>query len=392
MDTNDYLHRAWAYINLDNLIYNLNSLSSFIDLSKTSIMAVVKANAYGHEDVVISKCLQDNGIHYFAVSNIDEAIKLRKNGIKGEILILGYTPPELASEISSFNLVQTIVSLNFAQQLSHHSKKNNVSVRCHIAIDTGMGRIGLPLQNESDMSQSIDEIIRISGMNNIIVEGIFTHFTSADSPSKTDLELTHTQANLFFELCDYVESKGISLKHRHCLNSAASIYSYDNRSTLSRLGIVLYGLKPDSSRILPAPLKPVMQIKSIISCLKTVPPGYSVSYGRTFHTSQKTIIATIPIGYADGIPRLLSNNGYISINGQKAPIIGRICMDQLMVDVTSIDSISENSSLFNSPCSPSFSSILCKTTPSSGESKSGSRIERIRHFNAVFVISLLTLK
>lgn len=339
----DYLKRAWAEINLDNLIYNLNELKQRVNGNCTQIVGVVKANAYGHDDKNISLCMEAEGISFFAVSNIKEAINLRNYGIKGEILVLGYTPPTYAQELFRYDIIQAVVSEEYAKELSESAKKSGVVVKVHVGVDTGMGRIGLIAKGEDSCNKSAETIREIADLPNISVDGLFTHFAVADSLQSDDSDYTNKQITCFFRVCDLVRKMGISIRHTHCLNSAGGLIHYDPRSTLVRFGIVLYGLLPDRGLALPITVKPVLSLKSVVSCIRKLTAGSYISYGRTYITDCDRLIATVPIGYADGYVRSLSGKAHVIVSGKKAPIVGRICMDQLMVDVTDIADVSEGS-------------------------------------------------
>lgn len=338
-----FLKRAWAEIYLDRLEHNLNAARSCIDLSKTQPVCVVKANAYGHDDEHIVPFLEELGVRFFAVSNIKEAEKLRKSGVSSEILILGHTPCEYACRLAELNIIQTAVSEEYAVKLSAAAEAENVMVKVHIAADTGMGRIGICAYDESSCMDAAEAVLRISRLKGIVTDGIFTHFSCADSYAESDIAYTKNQKDCFFELCDMIREKGVILRHTHCLNSAGSIFHYDDRSTLARLGITLYGLKPDTSLNMPFMTQPVMELKAAVSHVKKMDAGHFISYGRTYRTEGERMIATVPIGYADGYSRCLSGKAHVLINGKKAPIAGRICMDQLMADVTDIEDVHEGS-------------------------------------------------
>lgn len=325
-----YLKRAWAEISLAKLRKNVEIIRN-LNSDTTEIMAVVKADAYGHGDAHIVHCLaNDCDIRYFAVSNLDEAIAVRNYAPNAEILILGYTPPEYAHEISMYNIIQGVVSTDYAKALV---KNTQIPIRCHVKIDTGMGRIGL----KHDTPQSCaDEIAEMMKMEKLSVEGIYTHFAVADSDSADNIAYTDKQEKFITDTYDTLVSKGITLKHLHFMNSAATCYRNTSRSTLSRAGIILYGLHPDISLDIPEGLEPLMELKAVISHVKTVKEGDCISYGRTFTAERKMRIATVTIGYADGYSRLLSSKGEILVHGKRCRIVGRVCMDQLMIDVTDV--------------------------------------------------------
>ncbi|MGN1196014.1 MAG: alanine racemase [Acetatifactor sp.] len=330
---NQMERRSWIEIDLDQIKQNYfiykNSLQS-----DAEIMAVIKADAYGHGDAHIARWLSEQGCRLFAVSNIDEAVGLRNAGIKGEILILGYTSPKYAKTLSYLDLSQAIVSEEYAEALSQTGQR----VKCQFAIDTGMNRIGL----DGDNTSSCEEIIR-KYSDSLIVEGLFTHLCVADTESEDAKEFTYGQIRKFKAVADAVAD--LKLPYVHCCNSAGGLYYLKNNSEFEvigkivRLGIVLYGLKPDADNQLPDGVRPAMTWKSVVSMVKNVHPGETIGYGRTFMVKKEMKVATVTTGYADGLNRLLSNKGFVMINGCKAPIVGRICMDQTLVDVTEIPEV-----------------------------------------------------
>lgn len=316
--------RSWVEINLSTLYNNLRIYLSKLPVS-TQIMAVVKADAYGHGDQTVAKFLSDNGVRLFAVSNIDEAIHIRTAGVKGEILILGYTPIERASDLIEYDVTQTLLSEEYAEKLT----RTGFPVKCQFAIDTGMRRIGLNADNPEYCERVIREYYY---KLNLI--GLFTHLCVADNPDQN--EFTTKQISLFEEIAARVSDLNLSC---HCMNSAGGLWHRSNSSCFARLGIILYGLKPDNLNVLPEGIRPALSWKSVVSMVKSVRPGDTIGYGRSYVVDHPMIIATIPTGYADGYPRLLSNKGFVLINGKKAPVVGRICMDQMMVDVTDIPNV-----------------------------------------------------
>ena len=325
-----YLKRAWAEVSLTKLRNNVEVIKS-LNSGETEVMAVVKADAYGHGDEHIVRCLaEDCGIRYFAVSNLDEAIAVRKFAPAAEILILGYTPPEYAHEIAMYNIIQGVVSTEYAEALVKNSAE---PIRCHIKIDTGMGRIGLKHDTPAECA---DEIAEMMKMEKLSVEGIYTHFAVADSDDPDNVAYTDMQQKFILDTYDELAGRGIKLRHCHFMNSAATCYRNTSRSTLSRAGIILYGLHPDISLDIPAGLEPVMELKAVISHVKTVKKGDCISYGRTFAADREMRIATVTIGYADGYSRQLSGKGEILVHGKRCRIVGRVCMDQLMMDVTDV--------------------------------------------------------
>lgn len=328
--TNRFLRRAYAEIHLDRARRNIEKIKSLLP-EKTKLMAVVKANAYGHDDETMSNLFSSVGIENFAVSNIHEAEKLRSYGIKGDILILGYTSPEYSEELSRFDIINTAVSYDHAKALSENAES---PVRIHIKLDTGMGRIGL--KNDSPI-KTADEIEKICALPNIKVEGMFTHYAVADSDDEDDISYTESQRDFILAVSDELRKRGIEIPAVHFLNSAGGTYYPDERSAFARFGVMLYGLMPNFKKSLPFELEPVMELKAEVSYVKEIKAGEYLSYGRTFRAPRDMKVATVTIGYADGYSRLLSNKAEAIVNGKRAKVVGRVCMDQLMLDVTDID-------------------------------------------------------
>ncbi len=293
------LNRAWAEISLDNIAYNIREIRK-ITSKNAEIMGVVKADAYGHGVMEVAKTLLENGASRFAVSMLDEAIQLRRAGIDVPILILGYTDPIRASEIIEYDVTQSVFSHDLAQALSDEAVKQGRKVKIHIKIDTGMSRIGF-LPGYS----AVKNVVEISRLPNIIIEGLFTHFATADEKNR---EYTYTQFERFMSICCELQRIGIHIPVKHCANSAAIIEYPEMHLDMVRPGIILYGMYPsdevDKSKI---DLKPAMTLKANVIMVKEVEKNTSISYGRIFTTDRTSKIATIPIGYADGFNRMLSN-------------------------------------------------------------------------------------
>lgn len=334
----DFLRRTWAQINLDALDNNITQIKSVIDPS-AKLCAVVKADCYGHGYEYTAQQMQESGADWFAVSNLAEALQLRKAGIDRPVLILGYTPPDKVRELVYNDISQAVYSLSYAEALSENAALYGVTVNAHIKVDTGMSRIGFLYHDSVEDYPVIDEIEKVCSLPGINPEGIFTHFSSADC---ADGELfTRLQYDLFLSACDRLAARGIYFEIRHCSNSAGILSYREMNFDMVRAGIILYGLYPSSAVERPVKLLPVMELKTVISMLKTVPAGTPVSYGRTFTAEHEMRIATVPIGYADGYPRRLSNKMSMLVNGHRAPVIGNVCMDQTMLDVTGIDNVFE---------------------------------------------------
>ena len=324
--------RAAAYINLDNAIYNMESMHN--NLSKdTKMMAVIKTNGYGHGAVELAKKLTCLPYLYgFAVATAEEAIELRDNGITKPILILGYVFEDDYELLIKNDVSFAVFMLSQAEAINDVANRLNKEASIHIKVDTGMGRIGFNLSDEA-----IKEVAKINELENIKIDGIFTHFAKADM---TDHEPTYRQIENFKGFIERCEKEGISFPIKHCSNSAGIIDFKDANFDMVRAGITLYGLWPSdevSKNIID--LKPLMSLKSHIAYIKNVDKGTAISYGGTYVTDEERRIATIPVGYGDGYPRSLSNKGFVLIRGKKAPIVGRVCMDQFMVDVTNIPDV-----------------------------------------------------
>lgn len=322
---------AWVEINLDNLAHNMKEVRR---LAKPDalVTAVIKADGYGHGATKIAKTLLENGADRFAVAVIDEAIELRNAEVSVPILVLGYTSPQRAEEVLQYNIEQTVYSLEVAEALSKEASRVNKIAKIHIKIDSGMGRIGL----QSNM-ETIEIIKKIHNMPNIVIEGIFTHFAVADEVDKT---YTNSQFEKFSWVCNELEKVGIHIKLKHCGNSATIIDLPQMHENMVRAGIILYGLAPSNDvELQKLALRQVMSLKARVTHVKEISEGQSVSYGRRFIASKPSKIASLPLGYADGYTRLLSGKAEALIKGIRVPVIGRICMDQCMIEVTGIEDV-----------------------------------------------------
>ncbi len=320
-------YRTCAEIDLNAVEFNFNSVKNKIG-GKAKILAVVKADAYGHGSVEIAKLLDDK-CDFFGVACIEEAVELKENGIKKPVLILGRVFPWDYETVCKYDIRIPIFSYEDALALSDESVKQGKNTPFHFCVDTGMSRIGFQV-TESDA----DICKKISELPGIYAEGIFSHFATADS---YDLTRAKAQRERFKTFCAMLEERGINVPIKH-LNNSAGIMNFDEYFDMCRMGIITYGLYP-SNEVDPCllPIKPVLTWKASISHVKELEKGREISYGATYTTDETRKIATIPVGYADGYPRCLSNIGRVLINGQYAPITGRVCMDQFMVDVTGID-------------------------------------------------------
>ncbi len=328
----DYLKRTWADISLDNLQHNYTQLRSKLP-SDCRFLGVVKADAYGHGAVPISRYLTDLGAEYLAVSNIEEAVQLRHGGIRGPILILGYTPAKYAQDLAKLGLRQEIHSLEYARQLQEQLRGSNRRLRVHLKLDTGMSRLGFFAYN---CEKTVDEIAEISRMEHLLIEGIFTHFPVADSIDGADENFTRTQFERFTAMLSALKGAGVEPQIRHCCNSGASILYPEYAMDMIRPGIATYGILPTEDLRGKINLKPVMQLRSTIFQIRDFDPLITVSYGRTYTTEDPTRIAVVGIGYADGLSRSFSGSLSFLLHGKRVPQIGRICMDMCMVDISRV--------------------------------------------------------
>ncbi|MGB9808731.1 MAG: alanine racemase [Caldanaerobacter sp.] len=319
-----------AEVYLDNLIHNFNEIKKTVG-NGVRVMPVVKANAYGHGSYYVAKVLVENGADYLAVATVDEALELRERGITVPILVLGYTPLEQAGEAIEKQIVFTVFDLKYVKELETRALKRDKKVKVHVKIDTGMGRIGY-----TDIDLAVEEISEMKRLKGVELEGIFSHFATADEKDK---EYAKEQFEKFKKVLEKLEERGIKIPLKHIANSGAITDLKHTYLDMVRPGITLYGSYPSDDVNKTLDLKPVMNFKTKIVYLKEVPENTSVSYGRTFITKRRSKIATLPVGYADGLNRLLSNNHRVIVRGKFAPIVGRICMDQTMIDVTDIEGV-----------------------------------------------------
>lgn len=324
----NFLHRTWAQIDHDALTHNFNLIRR---AAGTKVMSVVKADGYGHGAVQVARTLAAAGTDWLAVSNIEEALQLRRADLTLPILILGSTPAEYAGMLSQHGITQTVYCAQYAAALSAEAEKAGVKVDAHIKLDTGMGRIGFDANSDEGLQQAADAC-KLPGLR---IKGAFTHFASSDKDGDTDGSYTAAQFELFKSAVDELKRQGARLEICHCSNSAATLTLPHAAMDMVRAGIILYGLMP-SGEVFAEGFKPVMTLCSAVSMVKTLKKGQSVSYGRTFTAPEDMTVATLPIGYADGYIRGYTGSRVL-INGSYATVIGRVCMDQLMIDVTHLD-------------------------------------------------------
>lgn len=325
--------RTWAEIDLSNLEHNYRALRAMLP-QDCRFLGVVKADAYGHGAVPVARKLEKLGAEYLAVACLDEALELRQAGIKAPILILGYTPVERAAALLEENITQTVYDLAMAKTLSRLAEQAGKPLKIHVKADTGMSRLGW-LCDQSHLSETVEVICQICALPGLEAEGIYTHFANADG----DEDYTMLQFTRFLDLLEALKARGVTFAIRHCAASAAVLNYPCTYLDMVRPGIALYGHYPDPScEGLDGPgLRPVMSLKTRVASVKTLPEGTPVSYGCTHVLERETRLAALTIGYADGLPRLASDRWQVVIHGQRAPIVGRVCMDMCMVDVTGLD-------------------------------------------------------
>lgn len=336
-----YYH-VWAEINLDALKFNTEQILKLIPAEK--IIAVVKANAYGHGAKMVAKELYNMGIKRFAVSNVYEALDLRFAKTKGEILLFGNTDVNSVLDLARNDITACIYDLECAKRLSKAATDAGVTLKCHIKLDTGMGRLGFDCRQGSDTKTLRENIKKVFALRGLNITGGFTHFATADRDNDEGAVFKKQQYALFTSASEILRQIaadcGKGELELHCSNSAATLLdSVSEPSDLYRAGIILYGLTPSKDLNLPIPLKPIMTVKAKVTQVKNIKRGDSISYGKTFTAKKDMKIATISIGYADGYMRGLSGKGQMLIGNTLAPIVGRVCMDQTMLDVTDLDGV-----------------------------------------------------
>lgn len=321
---------CWAEIDLDALVHNFHRIEERAGQAK--VCAVVKADAYGHGDGMVARTLAEAGAAWFAVSSLAEARHLRRGGVTQPILILGMTRPEWAAALAEGGITQAVYSPEYARALSQAAEAAGVTVECHLKIDTGMGRIGFGARR--DLEGTVSALLECRGLPGLSVTGAFQHFSVADSPEEGDRRYTEEQYALFRRVVERLEAAG-PLSVVHCSNSAGLTGHPEWSCGMVRAGIILYGQDPSDSLRFPG-LRPVMTVKTVVSQVKDLAPGDCVGYGRTYTADRPLRAATICCGYADGYPRSLSNLGTASLHGKPAPVIGRVSMDQIVVDASAI--------------------------------------------------------
>lgn len=319
---------VWAEIDLKAIEHNLNEVKKLLKPT-TKIMAIVKANAYGHGAVQVAERAVKAGAEYLGVALLQEAIELREHGITTPILILGYTWEQDYHLLVQYQITQAIYQVKQAELLNEVARSQGIKAKVHVKIDTGMSRLGFSVK------ESVEAIEKIAKLSHVEIEGLFSHLAMSDARDKS---YTYLQLERFVTVCQKLEAAGLKFKYKHLANSGGVIDLPETHFDLVRPGIILYGLYPsvevDHTKI---KLKQAMTLKTQISYVKEVPEGTSISYGCTYTTASKAKIATLPLGYADGYTRLLSNRAMVLVDGKRVPVVGKICMDQCMVDVTEVE-------------------------------------------------------
>ncbi len=320
---------VWATVDLDAIAHNVAVIKRHVG-DRVSVMAVVKANAYGHGAEPVARAALESGASWLAVNRLGEGITLRRAGIDAPILVMGYTPPAGAATAVAHDLRLTVTSLPLAQALSEVATQGGKNLPIHVKLDTGMGRLGL-LPDEV-----LSFVCALGQLPNLELEGLFTHFAVADLADK---DYTHQQFAVYLEVVAGLEREGIRIPIRHVANSAATLELPEMHLDAVRLGIAMYGLHPSGEAEPALALRPALTLKSRVGRVRTLPAGSSISYGRTFVTERPTPMALVPVGYGDGYIRLNSNRGAVLIHGQRAPIRGRVCMDQFVVEISGIKDV-----------------------------------------------------
>jgi alanine racemase len=317
---------VWAEVNLKALKRNYERIKTY---TKSEIMPIVKADAYGHGALPIVKALMELGAHRFGVALLEEALEIKRAFPSAQVMTIGYMSTDFAHIIVEEDIISGIYQYAQAESLSKAASVQGKNATIHLKIDTGMGRIGF-------REDTFEEILRIAKLPNLYIEGIYTHFATSD---QLDLDFAHEQLQLFLSVCERLELQGIHIPIKHAANSAAILQFPEAHLDLVRPGIILYGLPPSHQVGGNQGFEPVMAWKARIAHIKEIKAGETVSYGRTFRAAYPTRVATVPVGYADGLHRALSNRGEMIVKGRRTTIIGRVCMDQTMLDITKISGI-----------------------------------------------------
>jgi alanine racemase len=320
---------VWSEIDLNKIRHNYNLIKQRVG-SSVKILAVVKAEAYGHGMIAVSKVLAKEGVDCLGVARVKEAVRLRKAGINQPVLLFGAILPGEIKSILNYDLTPTVYTLELAKALDKEARVKGINVKVHLKVDTGMGRVGVWHEQAPELARAVYKL------ENIKLEGLYTHFPSADEKDKS---FSYEQIARFKTLIDKLEKEGFSIPYKHVANSAGILDIESSYLNLVRPGLMLYGIYPSKYVSRTLDLKPVLSLKTKVSYLKSTPPGRSISYGRDYVTTRSTVIATLPIGYGDGYSHLLSNRSRVLIKGKGVPVVGRVCMDQMMVDVGDLEDV-----------------------------------------------------
>ena len=322
-------NRTWAEVDIDNILHNVRVIKDTLT-GNSKIIAVVKADAYGHGAVAVAKALEKE-TDMFALSSIDEVVQLRNAGVRGDMLILGYTPSQFAKVLQNEKITQTVFSYDYIKDIYDSLDGKGDKLKVHVKLDTGMSRLGFAVQNDEMRKKTVEELFRAVNefSDRLDFEGIFTHFAVSDEPEQ---DFTDIQFYRYIKTVEELEEKGVHFSIHHVCNSAAVINYPQYHLDRCRPGIILFGMLPDK-HTRDIGLRPALSLKAVVSQTRTIEEGMTVSYGRKFTAAKKTTLATLPIGYADGYSRLLSDNGEV------LKIVGRICMDQCMIDVSDIPDV-----------------------------------------------------
>lgn len=327
----EFEKHCWAEVDLDALTHNFTRIAAHA--APAGVCAVVKAGAYGHADSAVCRALQSAGAKWFAVSCLAEALHLRKSGVTGDILILGHTDPAFAAQLALHGLTQAVFSPEYAQALAANARQSGCTVQAHLKVDTGMGRLGFAARSQAQLGGCVQALAACWQLEGLCVGGVFQHFAVADSREARDIAYTKAQHDRFVWVLDALKARGLAVGLAHCCNSAALTQHPEWGMDLVRPGIILYGSSP-SDQVQFQGLRPVLRLKARVSQVKTLEAGQPLSYGLVYAPPRPLQVATLCVGYADGYPRSLSGQGVCSLHGRPAPVLGRVCMDQLMVDVT----------------------------------------------------------
>ena len=327
---NGYL--TWAEIDLKAIARNVQAVKKRLDPT-VGVMAVVKANAYGHGAVEVARAALAAGAEWLAVNRVEEGVALRQAGIEARTLVLGYCPPGQAGLVVEHNITPAVTTLDTAEALAERAQKLNREFVIHVKIDTGMGRLGLLPE------EAVDFVGALAEFSGLKIEGVFSHLATADDP---DPSFSRRQLQVYQDVTQALEAAGIEIPLHHLANSAAGLQLPETNHHLVRLGVAMYGLTPSIKLDLPVELRPAMTLKTRVARLRVLPAGAAVGYGRTFVAPEPTAVALAPVGYGDGYPRLCSNRGEMLVRGQRARVIGAVSMDQTSLDVSGIDDVSQD--------------------------------------------------